>query len=79
MAAAEHEAVTFRLTDDSDGVWSVELDTASATGDGGGRRLPGGSELELVDRSLVVLVRPRQGTPLATGEGTEPHTQEKER
>jgi isoamylase len=76
---ADHEPVTFRLPDDVSGEWRVTLDTASATGDGSGRTLPGGTDLELVDRSLVVLVRPRQGTTLAADEASAQSTQEEER
>jgi isoamylase len=54
---ADDGPVTFRIPDDGNGSWRVELDTTDPTGDPGGRSVPGGGEVEVADRALVVLAR----------------------
>jgi isoamylase len=55
---ADAAPVTFRIPGSSQRDWRVELDTASPTGDHGDRRVPGGDELVVMDRSVVILLRP---------------------
>jgi isoamylase len=61
---ADARPVTFRIPGDPAGDWHVTLDTARPSGDGEGRAVAGGSEMEVVDRGLMVLLRgPGTGGP----------------
>jgi isoamylase len=54
---ADGRPVMFTLPGDPARDWHVRLDTAHRCGDGHGRSLPGGAEVELVDRAMMVLCR----------------------
>jgi len=54
---AEDHPVTFLLPAEVEGEWRVELDTTHPVGDGGGRVVPGGEELEVAAHAMMVLLR----------------------
>jgi isoamylase len=56
---ADANPVTFRIPGSSEREWEVALHTRHPTGDGEGQRYAGGVELEVGDRTMVVLVRPQ--------------------
>jgi isoamylase len=56
--------VTFRIPGDPAREWRVTLDTARPSGDGEERAVAGGSDVEVVDRAVMVLLRgPGAGGP----------------
>jgi isoamylase len=56
---ADHNPVTFRVPDDGNGEWVVELDTSGPTGRGMVEAVASGGEVEVRDRAIMVLIRPR--------------------
>jgi isoamylase len=61
---ADARPITFRIPGDPARDWHVTLDTARPTGDGEGRAVAGGGEVEVVDRALMALLRgPDSGGP----------------
>jgi isoamylase len=57
---ADASPVTFRMPGSPTRDWTVALHTAHPTGDGDGCRYPGGAEVEVGDRTMVVLIRPQE-------------------